>query len=154
MACTATRRDWTARFGTAVLPLSLSQGDVIMRSFILKLVAAASIFAAIPLSSAYAVHRHHRAAVDTMTTASVPMDPQARAATEQLLGLKQGIREAKEMGKISEDQARELMRQADSIQRGGSAIGQINELDQRLQDATGQGTYIGSGGDGGYYPNG
>ncbi|TPI29441.1 hypothetical protein FJ414_25920 [Mesorhizobium sp. B3-1-6] len=125
-----------------------------MRSFIPKLIAAASIFAAIPLSSAYAVHRHHRAAVDTTTTASVPMDPEARAATEQLLGVKQGIRNARELGKISEGKARELMQQADSIQRGGSAIGQINELDQRLQDATGQGTYMGDGSDGGYYPNG
>ena len=127
-----------------------------MRSFIPKLIAAASIFAAIPLSSAYAVHRHHRAAVDTTTTASVPMDPQARAATEQLLGVKQGIRNARELGKISEGQARELMQQADSIQRAGgrSAIAQINELDQRLQQATGQGTYMGDGSDGGYYPNG
>ncbi|TPI37749.1 hypothetical protein FJW07_18495 [Mesorhizobium sp. B3-1-9] len=125
-----------------------------MRSFIPKLIAAASIFAAMPLSSAYAVHRHHRAAVDTTTTASVPMDPEARAATEQLLGVKQGIRNARELGKISEGKARELMQQADSIQRGGSAIGQINELDQRLQDATGQGTYMGDGSDGGYYPNG
>jgi hypothetical protein len=127
-----------------------------MRSFIPKLIAAASIFAAIPLSSAYAVHRHHRAAVDTTTTASVPMAPQARAATEQLLGVKQGIRNARELGKISEGQARELMQQADSIQRAGgrSAIAQINELDQRLQQATGQGTYIGDGSDGGYYPNG
>ncbi|TPL38896.1 hypothetical protein [Mesorhizobium sp. B2-4-6] len=125
-----------------------------MRSFIPKLIAAASIFAAIPLSSAYAVHRHHGAAVDTTTTASVPMDPEARAATEQLLGVKQGIRDARELGKISEAKARDLMQQADSIQRGGSAIGQINELDQRLQDATGQGTYMGDGSDGGYYPNG
>ncbi|TPI11921.1 hypothetical protein [Mesorhizobium sp. B4-1-1] len=125
-----------------------------MHSFIPKLIAAASIFAAIPLSSAYAVHRHHRAAVDTTTTASVPMDPEARAATEQLLGVKQGIRDARELGKISEAKARDLMQQADSIQRGGSAIGQINELDQRLQDATGQGTYMGDGSDGGYYPNG
>ncbi|UCI26875.1 hypothetical protein [Mesorhizobium sp. B2-8-5] len=125
-----------------------------MRSFIPKLIAAASIFAAMPLSSAYAVHRHHRAAVDTTTTASVPMDPEARAATEQLLGVKQGIRDARELGKISEGKARELMQRADSIQRGGSAIGQINELDQRLQDATGQGTYMGDGSDGGYYPNG
>jgi predicted component of type VI protein secretion system len=127
-----------------------------MRSFIPKLIAAASIFAAIPLSSAYAVHRHHRAAVDTTTTASVPMDPQARAATEQLLGVKQGIRNARELGKISEGQARELMQQADSMQRAGgrSAIAQINELDQRLQQATGQGTYMGVGSDGGYYPNG
>src|SRR5690242_14109479 len=123
-----------------------------MRSFIAKIVAAASILAAIPLSSAYAVHRHHRAQVDTMSTASVPANPQARAAMEQLLGVKQGIREAREMGKISQDQASALMRQADSIQRAGSPgrsmMGQINELDQRLQNATGQGTYIGSGGDG------
>ncbi|MBZ9989729.1 hypothetical protein LB572_21765 [Mesorhizobium sp. BH1-1-5] len=125
-----------------------------MRSFTPKIIVAASIFAAIPLSSAYAVHRHHRAAVDTTTTASVPMDPEARAATEQLLGVKQGIRDARELGKISEGKARELMQQADSIQRGGSAIGQINELDQRLQNATGQGTYMGDGSDGGYYPNG
>ena len=124
-----------------------------MPSFIPKIIAAASIFAAIPLSSAYAVHRHHRA-VDTMTTASVPANPEARAATEQLLGVKQGIRDARELGKISEEKARDLMRQADSIQRGGSAIGQVNELDQRLQDATGQGTYMGDGSDGGYYPNG
>ena len=125
-----------------------------MRSFTPKIIVAASIFAAIPLSSAYAVHRHHRAQVDTMTTASVPADPEARAATQQLLGVKQGIRTAREMGKISEGQARELMQQADSIQRGGSAIGQINALDQRLQNATGQGTYMGDGSDGGYYPNG
>ncbi|MDX8531937.1 hypothetical protein RFM41_07710 [Mesorhizobium sp. VK25A] len=127
-----------------------------MRSFIPKIIAAASIFAAIPLSSAYAVHRHHRAQVDTMTTASVPADPEARAATEQLLGVKQGILTARQTGKITQDQARDLMRQADAIRPTGgrSAIGQINELDQRLQNATGQGTYIGSGGDGGYYPNG
>ena len=56
-----------------------------MRSFMPKIIAAASIFAAIPLSSAYAVHRHHRAEVDTMSTASVPADPEARAAMEQLL---------------------------------------------------------------------
>ncbi|RAZ74980.1 hypothetical protein [Mesorhizobium atlanticum] len=129
-----------------------------MRSFMPKIIAAASILAAMPLSNAYAVHRHHRAQVDTMTTASVPADPDARAAMQQLLGVKQGIREARETGKISQDQASALMRQADSIQRTGSSgrsmLGQINELDQRLQDATGQGTYIGSGGDGGYYPNG
>ncbi|MBZ9851354.1 hypothetical protein LB565_25525 [Mesorhizobium sp. CA14] len=127
-----------------------------MRSFTPKIIAAASIFAAIPLSSAYAVHRHHRAAVDTMTTASVPPNPEARAATEQLLGVKQGIRTARQAGKITQDQARDLMRQADAIKPAGgrSAIGQINELDQRLRNATGQGTYMGDGSDGGYYPNG
>ncbi|MBW8908268.1 MAG: hypothetical protein JF620_04435 [Mesorhizobium sp.] len=125
-----------------------------MRSFTPRIVVAAAVFAAIPLSSAYAVHRHHKVQVDTMSTASVPADPEARAATEQLLGVKQGIRVAREVGKITSDQARDLKRQADSIRPSGSALGQINALDQRLQDATGQGTYIGSGGDGGYYPNG
>ncbi|MDX8527249.1 hypothetical protein RFM68_22365 [Mesorhizobium sp. MSK_1335] len=131
-----------------------------MRSFTAKTIVAASILAAIPLSSAYAVHRHHRAPVDTMTTGSVPANPEARAAMQQLQGVKQGIREARQVGKITQDQARDLMQQADTIQRTAltsgdrSALGQINRLDQRLQRATGQGTYIGSGGDGGYYPNG
>ncbi|MBZ9868904.1 hypothetical protein LB515_26310 [Mesorhizobium sp. CA15] len=127
-----------------------------MRSSTPKLIAAASIFAAIPLSSAYAVHRHHRAQVDTMTTASVPAKPEARAATQQLLGVKQGIRAARQAGKITQEQARDLMRQADGIQPTGgrSAIGRINELDQRLRNATGQGIYMGDGSDGGYYPNG
>lgn len=131
-----------------------------MRSFLMKTMAAASIFAAVPLSSAYAVHRHHRHQVDPVITASVPADPEAKAAMDQLLGIKQGIREAREVGKITQDQARDLMQQADAIQRtastsgGRAAMGQINDLDQELQDATGQGTYMGSGGDGGYYPNG
>ncbi|TIQ36906.1 MAG: hypothetical protein E5X48_08015 [Mesorhizobium sp.] len=129
-----------------------------MRSFVPKIVAAASVFAAIPLSSAYAVQRHHK--VDTMTTASVPADPKAKAALDQLLNVRQGIRQAREAGKITQDQARDLMRQADSIQRAAltsgnrSALGQVNALDQRLQNATGQGTYMGDGADGGYYPNG
>ncbi|ODT17871.1 MAG: hypothetical protein BGO93_13290 [Mesorhizobium sp. 65-26] len=95
-----------------------------------------------------------------MVTASVPMDPEAKAAMDQLQGIEQGIREAREVGKITQDQARDLMQQAAAIQRtastsgGHAALGQINDLDQQLQDATGQGTYMGSGGDGGYYPNG
>ncbi|UCI08244.1 hypothetical protein [Mesorhizobium sp. B1-1-8] len=124
-----------------------------------KIIAAASIFAAIPLSGAYAVHRYRAPPVDTTTTASVPVNPQARAAVEQLLSVKQGIRQARLAGKITPDKARDLMRQADSIQRtaltsGNSALRQIDELGQRLQNATGQGTYMGDGADGGYYPNG
>jgi hypothetical protein len=129
-----------------------------MHSFTPKIIAAASIFAVIPLSSAYAVHRHHRA-VDTMTTASVPADPVAKAELDQLAGVKQGINEAREVGKISQGQARDLMQQANTIQHTASTSARsklelINELDQRLQNATGQGTYIGDGADGGYYPNG
>jgi hypothetical protein len=131
-----------------------------MRSFMPKIVAAASIFAVIPLSGAYAVHRHYSTQVDTQPTASIPTDPKDRAAMDQLLGVKQGIREAMEAGKITADQARDLMQQADTIQHtaytsgASSVLGQINDLDQQLQDDTGQGTYMGSGGDGGYYPNG
>ncbi|TIU25793.1 MAG: hypothetical protein E5W34_04860 [Mesorhizobium sp.] len=95
-----------------------------------------------------------------MTTASVPADPKAKAALDQLLNVRQGIREARQAGKITQDQARDLMQQADTIQRTAltsgdrSALGEINALDQRLQNATGQGTYMGDGADGGYYPNG
>ena len=124
-----------------------------MRSFTPKIIAAAAIFAAIPLSSAYAVHRHK---VDTTTTASVPADPETRAVFDQLQGVKQGIREARDAGKLTAGQARDLMQQADTVRvsEGRSALGQINALDQRLQNDTGQGTYMGDGADGGYYPNG
>lgn len=51
------------------------------------------------------------------------------------------------------------MLQADTIQHTAtsgarSVLGQIDELDQQLQNATGQGTYMDDGADGGYYPNG
>lgn len=130
-----------------------------MRSIKPKIIAAASILAAIPLSSAYSVHRH-RPPVDTTITGSVQADPKEKAAMDQLLNVRQGIRQARQAGKITPDKARDLMARADTIQRtaltsgGRSALSQINELDQRLQNATGQGTYMGDGADGGYYPNG
>ncbi len=133
-----------------------------MRSFTPKMIAIASILAAVPLSGAYAAHRHHGAWVDTQTTASVPMSPDASAFYDQLQGVRQGIADARETGKISGDQARDLMIQADNIHRQAGASGegyrsllsQVDNLDQQLQNDTGQGSYIGSGGDGGYYPNG
>lgn len=132
-----------------------------MRSFTPKIIAVATVLAVVPLSGAYAAHHHHRGAVDTESiTASVPMDREARAALDQLQGIRQGILEAREVGRLTPDQARDLMMQAEGIQHtasrsGGSALlGQINDLDQQLQDMTGQGTYMGDGADGGYYPNG
>ena len=38
--------------------------------------------------------------------------------------------------------------------RAKSLLGQIERLDQQLQDDSGGGFYIGDGSDGGYYPNG
>lgn len=134
-----------------------------MRSFTPKIIAAAAVLAALPISGAYAAHRHHRPAVDTQAiTAAVPMDKEARAAYDQLQGVRQGILEARELGKITPEQAHGLLMEADGLHAaalrsggGESALfGQINDLDQRLQDMTGQGTYIGDGSDGGYYPNG
>ena len=129
-----------------------------MRSFTPKIIAAAAIFAAIPLSSAYAVHRHK---VDTTATASVPADPETRAVYDQLQGVKQGIVEAMDAKAITPEQEHDLMMQADSIHRSATGDGtyrallsKIEKLDQQLQDDSGGGTYMGDGSDGGYYPNG
>ncbi|WP_192253816.1 hypothetical protein [Mesorhizobium silamurunense] len=108
-----------------------------MSSFMPKIIAAASIFATIPLSSAYAVHRHHRAQVDTTTTASVPTDPAARAAVEQLLSVKQGIRQAREAGKITQDQARDLMQQADTIQPTALTSGDVRRWGRSMRWTSG-----------------
>ncbi|WP_315923706.1 hypothetical protein [Mesorhizobium sp. SP-1A] len=131
-----------------------------MRSFTSKIIAAAALLAALPLSGAYAAHRHHTANIDTQAiTASVPMDKEGRAVFEQLQGVEQGIAEARETGKISAGQARDLMMQAEGIRHAAwsgdrSVLAQVNDLDQQLQDDTGQGFYFGGGADGGYYPNG
>lgn len=134
-----------------------------MRSFKPKIIAIASVLAAMPLSGAYAAHHrvHHDISVDTWAvTSSVPMDIKARAAFEQLQGVREGIVEAREVNRITADQAHSLMRQANAIQhvaaRSGfrSVLGQVNDLDQQLQVDTGEGIYIGGGADGGYYPHG
>jgi hypothetical protein len=124
-----------------------------MRSFTPKIIAIASILAAVPLSSAYAVHRHR--------VEPGGMSVESRAVLDQLQGLKQGIVEAMDAKAITPEQEHDLMMQADSIHRSAASggnyhgmLGQIENLDQQLQTDSGGGTYIGDGGDGGYYPNG
>jgi hypothetical protein len=123
-----------------------------MRNFTPKIIAIASLLAAVPLSSAYAVHRHR---VEPQA-----MSVEARAVLDQLQGVKQGIVEARNAKAITPEQEHDLMMRANSIHlsaTGGGYQGllsQIESLDQRLQDDSGGGFYIGDGSDGGYYPNG
>jgi lactam utilization protein B len=120
-----------------------------MRSFTPKIIAIASLMAAVPLSSAYAVHRH-RIEPQAMST-------EDRAVMDQLEGVKQGIVEAMDAKAITPQQGHELMMQADSIRFSGgdrNVLSQIQNVDQQLQNDTGGGIYIGDGADGGYYPNG
>lgn len=124
-----------------------------MRTFTPRIIAIASLLAAVPLSSAYAVHRHK---VEPQA-----MSVEGRAVLEQLQGVTQGIVEARDAKAITPEQEHDLMIQADSIHRaaaGGGVsrelLGQIEDLDQQLQLDAGGGFYIGDGGDGGYYPNG
>ncbi|UDL91956.1 hypothetical protein LGH82_12370 [Mesorhizobium sp. PAMC28654] len=124
-----------------------------MRTFTPRIIAIASLLAVVPLSSAYAVHRHR-------------VEPQAisvegRAILNQLDGVKQGIVEARDAKAITPEQEHELMVQADSIHRSTMGngeyrdlLGQVEDLDQQLRLDTGGGFYIGDGSDGGYYPNG
>ena len=121
-----------------------------MRTFTPKLIAIASLLAAVPLSNAYAVHRHK---VEPQA-----MSVESRAVLDQLEGVKQGIVEARDAKATTPEQEHELMMQADAIRVSAgddrSALGQIEKLDQQLQDDTGGGFYFGDGADGGYYPNG
>ena len=124
-----------------------------MRSYTPKIIAIASLLAAVPLSSAYAVHRHK--------VEPSGMSVEDRAVMDQLQGVKQGIVEAMDAKAITPGQEHDLMMQADSIHRSATGDGtyrallsKIEKLDQQLQDDSGGGTYMGDGSDGGYYPNG
>ncbi|WP_137932291.1 hypothetical protein [Mesorhizobium comanense] len=124
-----------------------------MRKFTPRTIAIASLLAAAPLSSAYAAH-HHRMEPGGMSV-------EARAILDQLQGVKQGIVEAMDAKAITPEQEHDLMVQANSIRSSASGggeyrslLGQIEDLDQQLQDDSGGGFYIGDGADGGYYPNG
>lgn len=124
-----------------------------MRTFTPRIIVIASLLAAVPLSSAYAVHRHR---VEPQA-----MSVEARAVLDQLEGVKQGIVEAMDAKAITPEQEHQLMIQADSIHRSTLGNGeyrdllsQVQDLDQQLQVDAGGGFYIGDGSDGGYYPNG
>ncbi|MER9656397.1 hypothetical protein NKJ26_23370 [Mesorhizobium sp. M0152] len=124
-----------------------------MRIFTPRIIAIASLLAAAPLSSAYAVQRH-RVEPQGMSVA-------ARVVLDQLQGVKQGIIHARTAKAITDEQEHELMTRADAIYRsaadGGAyrdLLGQVGDLDQQLRNAAGGGFYIGDGADGGYYPNG
>ncbi|UVK47169.1 hypothetical protein BPNPMPFG_002930 [Mesorhizobium sp. AR07] len=124
-----------------------------MRNFTPRIIAIASLLAAVPLSSAYAVHRHR---VEPQA-----MSVEARAVLDQLQGVKQGIVEARDAKAITPAQEHDLMMRADAIHRSATGNGayrdllsQVEDLDQQLLNDAGGGIYMGDGSDGGYYPNG
>ena len=122
-----------------------------MRSFTPKIIAIASLLVAVPLSNAYAVHRHR---VEPQA-----MSVETRAVLDQLDGVKQGIVEARDAKAITPEQEHDLMMRADAIHRSAAGgdrnlLSQIEDLDQQLQVDSGGGFYLGDGADGGYYPNG
>ncbi|QGU20668.1 hypothetical protein [Mesorhizobium jarvisii] len=74
-----------------------------MRNFTPKVIAIASLLAAVPLSSAYAVHRHR--------VEPGGMSVEASAVLDQLQGVRQGIVEAMDAKAITPQQEHDLMMQ-------------------------------------------
>jgi len=88
-----------------------------MRNFTPKVIAIASLLAAVPLSSAYAVHRHR--------VEPGGMSVEASAVLDQLQGVRQGIVEAMDARAITPQQEHDLMMQADSIHRSATVAAHI-----------------------------
>ncbi|BCH00262.1 MULTISPECIES: hypothetical protein [Mesorhizobium] len=91
-----------------------------MRNFTPKVIAIASLLAAVPLSSAYAVHRHR--------VEPGGMSVEASAVLDQLQGVRQGIVEAMDARAITPQQEHDLMMQADSIHRSATGGGAYRAL--------------------------
>ena len=114
----ATRREQIARDRKAIaLPLFPLKGGATMRNFTPKVIAIASLLAAVPLSSAYAVHRHR--------VEPGGMSVEASAVLDQLQGVRQGIVEAMDAKAITPQQEHDLMMQADSIHRSATVAAHI-----------------------------
>ena len=138
-------------------------------SISLKTPTLAAVLIAAPLAGAYAAG-HHRGALD----ASDPTDmtgPRVIGLIDQIQGVDQGIRDAREANTISAPEARQLHMRAAHISQAaervaGSDHGRIpaaryhdllrrlDDVNQQLMIDTGSGFLMGDGADGGHYPNG
>ncbi|RRH96188.1 hypothetical protein EH240_22990 [Mesorhizobium tamadayense] len=130
-----------------------------MRSFkIPRTAALAALLATVPFAGAYA------ASAGFYT-------PHTAGLIDQAQSLDQGIMAARQADKIKPDEARTLHMQAVHIarvaQREAAAghgeipapqyqqlVAQLDDVSQRLRNATGSSPLIGDGADAGYYPNG
>lgn len=120
-----------------------------MRSFSPKIVALALALTAVPFAGAYA---GPDSALDNPDAAAPVLHASKhRAALDQLGSVEQGIADARENRQITPMQEHRMIARADMIRRDASHEGsrrllrQIDRLDNRLSDASGQHVYIGSG---------
>ncbi|RWP59314.1 hypothetical protein [Mesorhizobium sp.] len=105
----------------------------------------------------------------TVPFAGADAGPHEAALINQIESVDTGIRGAMQANSIKLDEARGLRTQVAQLDRAAQRaardgtmpatqyhkmLAQIDHVSQRLRAATGSAFLIGSGGDGGYYPNG
>lgn len=117
------------------------------RAFLIATVVALVPFA----NGALAAGRH----------TAVPNDIMARAIYNQAEGVSQGARNAARLKFVDMATARELETEALSVRneaaRGNGSrelLARLDDISQRLRNASGEGQLFGNGDDGGYYPSG
>lgn len=135
----------------------------------LKTTTLAAVLIAAPLAGAYAAG-HHKGALD----ATDPTDmtgPRVTSLIEQVQGVDEGIKDAREANAISAVEAQQLHMRAAHISRVAEKVAasdhgripaaqyhdllrRLDQVDQKLMVDTGSGFLMGDGGDGGHYPNG
>lgn len=92
---------------------------------------------------------------------AAPNDITARAIYNQAEGVSQGARSAARLKFVDAAKARELEAEALSVRneaaRGNGSrqlLARLDDISQRLRNASGEGQLFGNGDDGGYYPAG
>ncbi|MBR2686822.1 MAG: hypothetical protein IKE42_03150 [Aquamicrobium sp.] len=92
---------------------------------------------------------------------AAPTDVAARAIFNQAEGVSQGARNAARLKFVDVAKARELEAEATQVRneaaRGNGSrelLARLDDISQRLRNATGEGQLFGNGDDGGYYPAG
>ena len=138
-------------------------------SISLKTATLAAVLIAAPLAGAYAAG-HHKGALD----ATDPTDfvgPRVTGLIDQIQGVDQGIRDAREANTISADEAQQLHMRAAHISQAAEKVAasdhgripatqyhdllrRLDNVNQQLMQDTGSGFMMGDGADGGHYPNG
>jgi hypothetical protein len=123
-----------------------------MRPFTLRTFTAtlAALFVTVPFAGAFA-------------------GPRETALIDQIQSVDTGIRAAMQANQLEPGEARDLRTQITQLDRAAQRaardgtmpttqyhqlLAQLDDVSQKLRAATGSAFLIGSGGDGGYYPNG
>ncbi|MER8826031.1 hypothetical protein NKH73_03705 [Mesorhizobium sp. M0938] len=130
-----------------------------MRSFTprtLRAATLAALFVTVPFAGAYAA-------------STAFYGPRETALIDQIQSVDTGIRAATQANQLEPGEARDLRTQITRLDRAAQRaardgtmpttryhqlLAQLDDVSQKLRAATGSAFLIGSGGDGGYYPNG